>query len=249
MTAPLPSGDHAEIAIKRSLFDQILLRRAAFVGAEVREGETLLSARRNEHWQISTAQSKDSARILVAADGRNSTVARLCHLMPSKGPDRVALQTHVPLPNGFGDRVVLQLLREGYSGQAPVGDGLLNLCLVSRPNDLATVKRWAEREFSIPTDHSWRNDRAAGPSRRCPRASPDCFWWAMRRGLLSHLPEKEFTTPSLRRAGRGSDRVEPEPRLQSGAPEALCRPALDQPARPHGGAASAPHEHPVRRCP
>ena len=156
MTAPLPFGDQAEIAIRRSLFDQILLRRARSFGAEVREGETLLSVRRNEHWQISTAQSKESARILVAADGRNSTVARLCHLMPSKGPDRVALQTHVPLPNGFGDRVVLQLLREGYSGQAPVGDGLLNLCLVSRPNDLATVKRWAEREFSIPIDHPWR---------------------------------------------------------------------------------------------
>ena len=53
----------------------------------------------------------------------------------------MALQTHVPLPDGFGDRVVLQFLPEGYSGQAPVGDGLLNLCLVSRArNDLATVQ-------------------------------------------------------------------------------------------------------------
>jgi geranylgeranyl reductase family protein len=156
VTALLPSGANAEIALRRSVFDQILLRRTRSLGVEVREGETLLSARRNEHWQISTTQSKETARILVAADGRNSTVARLCHLMPSKGPDRVALQTHVPLPDGFGDRVVLRLLREGYSGQAPVGDGLLNLCLVSRPNDLSAVKRWAEREFSIPTDHSWR---------------------------------------------------------------------------------------------
>src|SRR4029077_3834043 len=31
--------------------------------------------------------------------------------------------------------------------------------------------------------------------------------------------------------------------------EALCRSALDQPAGPHGGAASTPHEQPVRRCP
>jgi len=127
MSAPLPCGDQAEIAIRRSLFDQILLDRVRLLGAEVREGETLLSVRRNEHWQIVTAQSKESARILVAADGRNSTVARLCQLMPSKGPDRVALQAHVPLPNGFGDRVVLQLLREGYSGQAPVGELLRNV--------------------------------------------------------------------------------------------------------------------------
>src|SRR6185436_9738722 len=85
-----------------------------------------------------------------------------------KGPDRVALQTHVPLPRDFGDRIVLQLLREGYSGQAPVGDGLLNLCLVSGPTDLAAVRRWAEQEFGISPDHDWRTiaplARAALPS-------------------------------------------------------------------------------------
>lgn len=156
VSAPLPVGENAEIAIKRSVLDQILLRRARSLGAEVREGETLLSIERNEHWKVRTDHSEEAARFLVAADGRNSTVARLCHLMRRKGPDRVALQTHVPPPRAFGDRVVLQLLREGYSGQAPVGDGLLNLCLVSRPNDLPAIKRWAEREFAIPVDHAWR---------------------------------------------------------------------------------------------
>jgi geranylgeranyl reductase family protein len=154
--APLPLGERAEIAIRRSVFDQILLRRAQSLRAEVREGETLLSVSRGEHWQIATEQSAETARVLVAADGRNSTVARLCNLMPRKGRDRVALQTHVPLPPNFGERVVLQLLREGYSGQAPVGDGLLNLCLVSRPRDLSAIKRWAERQFAIPADHVWR---------------------------------------------------------------------------------------------
>jgi menaquinone-9 beta-reductase len=166
--APLPSGESAEIAIKRSVFDQILLRRARLLGAEVREGETLLSVEHDGNWKIRTDHSEEAARILVAADGRNSTVARLCHLMPRKGPDRVALQTHLPLPRNFGERVVLQLLREGYSGQAPVGDGLLNLCLVSRPNDLTAIKRWAEREFAIPVDHAWRTiaplARAAVPA-------------------------------------------------------------------------------------
>ena len=156
VSAPLPAGEDAEIAIKRSVLDQILLRRARSLGAEVREGETLLSVSRGEHWQITTERSTEVARILVAADGRNSTVARLCNLMPRKGRDRVALQTHIPLPPNFGDRVVLQLLREGYSGQAPVGDGLLNLCLVSRPRDLPAIKRWAERQFAISTDHAWR---------------------------------------------------------------------------------------------
>jgi flavin-dependent dehydrogenase len=76
--------------------------------------------------------------------------------MPRRGPDRVALQTHVPMPRDFGARIVLQLLPVGYSGQAPVGDGLLNLCLVSRSRDLAAIKRWAERGFAISPDHGWR---------------------------------------------------------------------------------------------
>lgn len=154
--APLPAGENAEIAIRRSVLDQILLRRARSLGAEVREGETLVSLEKREHWEIRTDHSEETAQLLVAADGRNSSVARLCHLMPRKGRDRVALQTHLPLPRDFGDRIVLQLLREGYSGQAPVGDGLLNLCLVSRPKDLPAIRRWAEQEFAISADHGWR---------------------------------------------------------------------------------------------
>ena len=156
INAPLPNGENAEIAIKRSVLDQILLRRARSSGAEVREGETLVSLEKREHWEIRTDHCEETAQLLVAADGRNSSVARFCNLMPRKGRDRVALQTHVPLPRNFGDRIVLRLLREGYSGQAPVGDNLLNLCLVSRPNDLLAIKRWAEQEFAISADHGWR---------------------------------------------------------------------------------------------
>lgn len=157
VSAPLPTGDTAEIAIRRSVLDQILQRRAKSLGVEVCEGETLLSVRReHESWTLRTKNFSEQAKVLVAADGRNSTVARLCNLMPRKGRDRAALQTHIPIPTNFGDRVVLQLLREGYSGQAPVGGGLLNLCLVSRPNNLPAIKSWAANKFAIPSKHNWR---------------------------------------------------------------------------------------------
>ena len=173
--APLPSEENAEIAIKRSLLDEILLRRARSLGAEVREEETLTVVRREGGlWTLGTNNFSESAKVLVAADGRNSTVAQLRELMPRKGRDRVALQTHVALPRNFGDRIVLQLLREGYSGQAPVNDGLLNLCLVSRPNDLPAIKRWAERRFSLSVDHPWRT---IAPLARAalPAAQPGLF--------------------------------------------------------------------------
>ena len=50
---------------------------------------------------------------LVGADGRNSTVARLCNLLPRAARERVALQSHIPLPTDFGHRVVSNFSLEG----------------------------------------------------------------------------------------------------------------------------------------
>jgi len=130
------------------------------VTAELREIGTKVSSAspdpRTDHWLISAGDKTFRARTLVAADGRNSTVARLCGLRPQSTKERVALQTHWPLPPDFGDRVVLEFRPEGYSGQAPVGDGQLNLCLVSVPAKIAPLRAWAEARFQIPSDHSWR---------------------------------------------------------------------------------------------
>ena len=158
MSVALPPG--AEIAIKRSLFDQLLMERASEAGAEVRDGVTVtaLSPPQSESdgWKVTANQQIIRARALVAADGRNSTVARLLGLLPRIGKERVALQTHLPLPPNFGERVVLQFLPEGYSGQAPVGDGQLNLCLVGQPGSIPALRRWAEERFGVPRDHTWR---------------------------------------------------------------------------------------------
>jgi flavin-dependent dehydrogenase len=160
LTVTLPGGDDAEIAIKRSLFDHLIMTRARELGATVCERTTItaLSAPNavTPNWTVTAADRAFESRMLVAADGRNSTVARLCHLLPRSAKERIALQTHLPLPPGFGDRVVLQFLQEGYSGQAPVGDGQLNLCLVSTPNKISALRDWAEARFGISREHSWR---------------------------------------------------------------------------------------------
>jgi menaquinone-9 beta-reductase len=160
VTVELPTGGNGEIAIKRSLFDQLVLERARELGATILESVTVTALSspdpRTDHWKISAGEQTFSARMLVAADGRNSTVARLCGLLPRPARERVALQTHVPLPPNFGDRVVLEFRPEGYSGQAPVGNGELNLCLVSIPKRIASLRAWAEERFQISKDHSWR---------------------------------------------------------------------------------------------
>lgn len=158
ITVKLPSGDQAEIAVKRSLFDQLLLNRAREAGADVREHATVtaVEADPSHHWKIETGGQSFMARALVGADGRNSTIARLCNLLPRPQRERVALQTHIPLPRGFGNRIVLQFLREGYSGQAPVNDDELNLCLVAKPHEIGALKQWANARFGVSRDHSWR---------------------------------------------------------------------------------------------
>src|ERR1043165_6038727 len=106
--------------------------------------------------KFTVAAERASAQILVGADGRNSTVAHLCNLLPRPARERVALQAHIALPRGFGERIVLQFLPEGYSGQAPVNDTQLNLCVVGTPPTISKLRRWAESEFGLPSDQGWR---------------------------------------------------------------------------------------------
>jgi len=153
----LPTGDNCELSVKRSVFDDLLLKRAGELGAHVRERITVTSLTHNGDWKIATAIGESfSARALIGADGRNSTVARLCSLLPQPARERVTLQAHISLPRNFGRRVVLQFLREGYSGQAPVNETELNLCLVGTPPSISKLRQWANRHFEISADQPWR---------------------------------------------------------------------------------------------
>src|SRR5260370_19576546 len=126
----LPRGDRSEIAIKRSLFAHLFLNRWRALGAEVHEEATVIALDRTaaQNWRIDIARETVAARVVVGADGRNSTVARLRNLLPRPERERVALQSHIPLPRDFGNRIVRQVLPQGYSDQAPVKDRELNWC-------------------------------------------------------------------------------------------------------------------------
>jgi menaquinone-9 beta-reductase len=153
----LPTGNDCELSIKRSLFDDLLLKHACELGAHVREETTVTTLVHDQNWKIETATRESfRARILIGADGRNSTVARLRNLLPRPARERVALQAHIPLPLNFGGRVVLQFLREGYAGQAPVNENELNLCLVGKPSTISKLRQWARRHFEIPANQRWR---------------------------------------------------------------------------------------------
>ena len=152
------AGDESEIAIKRSLFDDLLMSRAQELGAEVREDDDGQRDRKNfgsiGRSTPASKQSKHEFWSQPMAATQPSPAFAICFRAPAR--ERIALQSHVPLPQDFGDRVVLQFLPEGYSGQAPVSDRELNLCLVGVPASISSLRKWAERNFGIATDHPWR---------------------------------------------------------------------------------------------
>ena len=144
---PLPNDPaRGEIAVKRRDLDILLLDHAAACGADVRQGWKVEAVRRGNAGStvsIGLASGDDraleniTARFLVAADGRNSVTARLAGQLPDRagaGRDprgRIGLQTHVPCPVGFGDRVQMRWFADGYGGLCPVGNGELNISLAA----------------------------------------------------------------------------------------------------------------------
>lgn len=150
---PLHSSERGEIAVKRSVFDELLLQRSIECGAEVRQNTTVTAVERG--WKVHAGGEIFTSHSLVAADGRNSTIMRLLGLLPAAARERVAIQTHIPTPPDFGERVVLHFLKEGYAGYTTIGGGHVNLCLVSKPAGIPALKKWAEARFEIAPHQAW----------------------------------------------------------------------------------------------
>lgn len=148
------SGEpRGERGIRRKLFDETLINHAISSGAEVRFGEPVLKVHQGSAWQISTINGIVHGRFLVAADGRNSSVARLLADYPKTRTDRIGLQTH--FSTDMRPHVALELCPYGYLGLASVGENLANLCLVCRPEHADRFRREATERFRLSPSHRW----------------------------------------------------------------------------------------------
>lgn len=182
---PLPDHARGEIAVKRRALDALLLANAVARGAGARHGRAVGGVRPVEDgFEVTLAGDGEPirARFLVAADGRNSVVARLTGLLDDRrrpATDRVGLQTHVPCPPEFGARVEMRWFARGYGGLCPVGGGELNVSLAGPPASLDGLKRWAREEFGVAPDHPWRTiaplDRAPAPRAAVARGRGGIF--------------------------------------------------------------------------
>jgi flavin-dependent dehydrogenase len=113
-------------AIRRSLFDDVLLQHARDCGALVVEGEAALEI--SPMREVVTRSSRHVSRKgIIAADGRHSIAAR----RSTPAHDRIAFQAHFRAPVNLDDRVQLHLFPGGYGGLVRLDDGQVNICIVT----------------------------------------------------------------------------------------------------------------------
>ena len=151
----LPNETRGERGIRRKHFDEALIRHAVSVGAEVRFGNPVLKVQNSAGWKVTTNDETVQARFLVAADGRNSSIARLLKEYPKMHTDRVGLQVHFSTTTE--SHISLQLRQFGYLGLATIGEGLTNLCLVCRPKHTEQFRREATEMFGLNSEHRWQS--------------------------------------------------------------------------------------------
>ena len=203
LAVTLPAGDEAEIAIKRSLFDQLIMKRARELGATICEGSTVTALTRPDagtrNWTITAADRTFESRI--AGRCRWSELDRRPALQPAstqrEGAHRVANSPAVakrlrksrrsPIPAGriFRPGPSRRRRTESLPGQCSAQDG-----------GFAQLGGSAFRNFAatfVANDHS-ADTRA--DHRRCSRIS----FSRRRRGAGGGAVyrAKEFITRLLR---------------------------------------------------
>lgn len=155
-----------EIAVRRRDFDAMLLAGAIKEGAEFRQGVEITN------WKpgniLDTSIGPIHGRVILAADGRNSRIARAAGLICPPARERVGMQCHFPISSPGPDRVTMLFHRWGYGGVAPISDTAANLCLVASMGHSEHLRRHAEERFSLPPDSVWKS---IAPLKRADAAS------------------------------------------------------------------------------
>ena len=148
-----PQSGRSEVGLRRRLLDNALLNRAKSLGADVWHGEPVTGLA--EGWRVQTETRVAQAKFLIAADGRNSSVARLLHHFPQTRTDRIAYQTHFRA--NWEPHVGLELWPQGYLGRQTVDQETVGICVVSRPVQAEEFRAIVVKRFGLASNHRWNS--------------------------------------------------------------------------------------------
>jgi flavin-dependent dehydrogenase len=126
------------LSVRREQLDAILLDCAREAGARVSEGVRVVDIVRDAAKRVVGAQTlidgqrgEIRARLIIAADGLRSVIARRLELAHAlRWPRRLALVTHYAGVTEIGDHGEMHVERDGYVGIADVGNGITTVALV-----------------------------------------------------------------------------------------------------------------------
>ncbi|HEY8491118.1 MAG TPA: NAD(P)/FAD-dependent oxidoreductase [Dehalococcoidia bacterium] len=139
-------GGRAGVAVRRTELDHALLQEAARAGARVRQGVRAVAIRGTPDGPAVAVQARDggdgeiAARLVIAADGVRSVLARRLGLLRPAGPRRVALVTHLAGVAGLGSYGEMHVMPGAYCGVAPLSAGLANVALVVDVAEAAALR-------------------------------------------------------------------------------------------------------------
>ena len=131
-------GGIAGRAVTRGAFDEWLLRQAAAAGAQVEERAAIKGAHVVDGWvsgvmvaRVGEAAVAHPGRLVIAADGRRSTLAftRGLARQPAR-PRRWAIGAYFTDVAGCSTLGEMHVREGHYIGVAPVPGGLTNVCVV-----------------------------------------------------------------------------------------------------------------------
>lgn len=134
------------LALPRLELDALLLGAARSAGVAVLEGWHMRELTRDGAGRVTGVTGTDAAgqpqslraRVVVAADGLRSVVARRLGLQRrARFPERYALVAHYAGVAGIGDHGEMHIESDGYVGLADIGGGRTNVALVVPAPEIA----------------------------------------------------------------------------------------------------------------
>ena len=142
------------VAMKRSVLDSILVKRAIHNGVAFMESTSLESVQQtngeSSAWHVGMRSSNGknfavTGRYLVAADGRNSRVASLLTPLElktgiSERSRRIGVQFMINRPSEIGSSVVMFFFEGGYGGIVGVSSDEANVAMAVLPEISRLVK-------------------------------------------------------------------------------------------------------------
>ncbi len=119
------------LGLRRAALDQLLVQRAAELGATTHLGCRVEKLSRSaQGWRLKIAEESWQAKLVIGADGRNSWVAQQLGLNRSAAMRgrSVGFQSRLHCAGAAG-QIEIHLFPGGYAGVVSLGDGTINLAM------------------------------------------------------------------------------------------------------------------------